>query len=1337
MVTYNSRTGRLGSYEPRFQSIDPESFLKIAQAVDISAAYRAATDNGPESVSPVGRLSFTPGLESYLGVMKRNAQMDNLKKNPEQFFKGKTRKDLSPELRKLYDQVESEKKKAGWGDNIVGGLGRVLDVLSRFNYGSAEAVKRVWEKSMEEDDESWLENLGEAFGDAGKGFVSGVKGKDKTTYSNVLQTIKDSQKALSEGKDPNKVPYGYNKLDGGDRFLKGLLGFTLDVALDPTTYVGIGAVKAGLKAAKVGEKEVDDLAGKLFGEYGVKINDIDDVEPVKGMLNPKRMGVGLDNMPHNAEARAARINNFQLFTSTVKATVAAKERARFRAILTEQRKADYRVVPKVDVETSGPKFMDVPANAEDLASYHRYTRIRAANAQRRANLDPTRDADEIALLDRELADAERRFNDYFNVSDVNVEALAKANAHVKMSDEIKQIDQQIRTKRDEIRKLEARPKKNPAAIAKAKDELTLLQARRETRFVDSLENAAAKVAPDKGTLVSKVRRSSDIQILRELSESSLDDGIEHSNVLRRELSYRFAEKGDAWLSSVVAKAGNLSDGLVEDLRNLTPLKRPGKHTIKRRQMVQIEQAKSLPTKKDVDAALAHNRKIDNEVNKAAEKKALEIAEGVEQQLLEIMVRETTPAFKRQFALKLNIPFTKANTPNTAKVMFAMGLPDAVTQALNKYVFRDTVKEGLTKWGNFFKSSAGSDPLLNRMRLSYNGAANFRIEEHANRLRSMWQGVKPAERKAALRQWLKLGDKVNETASGPYAEMVRQINEEFTLLAKSLQVTYPGGFKITATDFNHWLPEKLQFSKLAGPDKSLPVGSPDWVRASLRHLNEDADPAELLWHMHVAREKVLVRTAMKDNVRQLFGVERHADNEKMVQTLIKQHGYKNVPELGPEHLFPPDVADDITKAFDLMKNQKEVLEIIKYFDSVMTVYKSTVTMWNPGYHMRNSFGDGFMNYLAGVSGKSGLDAYRNSAKVLRSMKGLSNDNPVHSALMQINPKAAFDELDVKPATVMWTNKYGRKVTAEEVWVLYNHYGLHSGFVANEFGKGFGHPGSLRSTGIGQKATAANRGVQNLSENREDFFRLAHFIHVMRSAKHDDLLAAGAEAADSVRKYMFDYSDFTQIEKQVMLRLIPFYKWTRKAIPLMAETLFAQPGKALMYPKAMRNLSAMMGYDLGDENGIIPASDVIIPEWVRQRGMYPIGSQDGNTILADAAIPSNDVIRTVSSPMDALFSMLSPAIRIPMELKTGERFYHNIPIRDKSEYASTSIPQGAFINQMLKKNKEGDASGVKGVLSDPRFIQFLSGIGIHENTEKQMKNELTRQSYEASQRNRKDK
>jgi hypothetical protein len=71
--------------------------------------------------------------------------------------------------------------------------------------------------------------------------------------------------------------------------------------------------------------------------------------------------------------------------------------------------------------------------------------------------------------------------------------------------------------------------------------------------------------------------------------------------------------------------------------------------------------------------------------------------------------------------------------------------------------------------------------------------------------------------------------------------------------------------------------------------------------------------------------------------------------------------------------------------------------------------------------------------------------------------------------------------------------------------------------------------------------------------EDNARIAHFIDRLR--KGDTAEAA----AMSVKKYLFDYGDLTDIERNVLNRVFFFYSWTRKNLPLQLHSLVTTPWK----------------------------------------------------------------------------------------------------------------------------------------------------------------------------------
>ena len=110
-------------------------------------------------------------------------------------------------------------------DDIKSGGGRILDVLSRANYASANTMRSL---AKDERDAKAKGNDVGIFGrgvdynwtDALKAGWRGLEGKDKTTYADVL------------------------KDQGVGGKTAGVLGFVGDVALDPTTYICAGAIKS-------------------------------------------------------------------------------------------------------------------------------------------------------------------------------------------------------------------------------------------------------------------------------------------------------------------------------------------------------------------------------------------------------------------------------------------------------------------------------------------------------------------------------------------------------------------------------------------------------------------------------------------------------------------------------------------------------------------------------------------------------------------------------------------------------------------------------------------------------------------------------------------------------------------------------------------------------------------------------------------------------------------------------------------------------------------------------------------------------------------------------------
>ena len=74
-----------------------------------------------------------------------------------------------------------------------------------------------------------------------------------------------------------------------------------------------------------------------------------------------------------------------------------------------------------------------------------------------------------------------------------------------------------------------------------------------------------------------------------------------------------------------------------------------------------------------------------------------------------------------------------------------------------------------------------------------------------------------------------------------------------------------------------------------------------------------------------------------------------------------------------------------------------------------------------------------------------------------------------------------------------------------------------------------------------------------EQVENNARLAHWIDKVQKGFSPE------EAATSTRKYLFDYNELSDFERDIMKSVIPFYTWMRKNIPLQIQAILENPGQ----------------------------------------------------------------------------------------------------------------------------------------------------------------------------------
>lgn len=236
--------------------------------------------------------------------------------------------------------------------------------------------------------------------------------------------------------------------------------------------------------------------------------------------------------------------------------------------------------------------------------------------------------------------------------------------------------------------------------------------------------------------------------------------------------------------------------------------------------------------------------------------------------------------------------------------------------------------------------------------------------------------------------------------------------------------------------------------------------------------------------------------------------------------------KNVPV----YVLPKEIADDLNRVEKVFGNEEATKGFLKLYDNLLQFWKGRVTVTSPGFHLRNAYSNVANAYLGGLEDFS---RYKKAMNVANgdsgSFAGKSYDTVLNLAQRYgvYSPTAGSWMKEIAGPEVL------KPASAEQL--------------LNPFSSRFG-------------AVEGGRKVGSAVENNA---RLALFMD--RLAKGD----SPANAAMWTKKYLFDYSELTPFERNIMKRSIPFYTWARKNIALQAEGLLNNPKLASMAAKVTDN------------------------------------------------------------------------------------------------------------------------------------------------------------------------
>ena len=335
----------------------------------------------------------------------------------------------------------------------------------------------------------------------------------------------------------------------------------------------------------------------------------------------------------------------------------------------------------------------------------------------------------------------------------------------------------------------------------------------------------------------------------------------------------------------------------------------------------------------------------------------------------------------------------------------------------------------------------------------------------------------------------------------------------------------------------------------------------------------------------------------------------------------------------------------------------------YLDPLLLSWKTGITIGRgPGYLLNNIFGGLYMNYIGNVDVKW----FKKADEVVRITKAATK------RIQALNPNMGSMEVGALAHAEVVKELNKTLIRGVGLGDMFDYFTKRGGFDSTELGSmsqqlskgGMSANVDDRGLVIGTQwatppvnaAEAAYRKYldfmftnklqrmgNNMAQGSEIRLRFSAFMDGMN--KYNDLGAA----MDQVHLLHFDYADLSEVEQHIR-RLVPFYTWTRRNVPLQLRSMVMQPGKIQRFLYANQEFQNAFGAE-GDESWL----NQFLPEYLdNQDGFVTKFKFLDNNVGAYLRLPFEDVNKLFSVKglprREEFVNMLGP-YTIPLELATG--------------------------------------------------------------------------------------
>ena len=407
---------------------------------------------------------------------------------------------------------------------------------------------------------------------------------------------------------------------------------------------------------------------------------------------------------------------------------------------------------------------------------------------------------------------------------------------------------------------------------------------------------------------------------------------------------------------------------------------------------------------------------------------------------------------------------------------------------------------------------------------------------------------------------------------------------------------------------------------------------------------------------------IIRPAYDEIVTNIFGkdtagrIKFSANNAITVMTDEEIRRFTDIFTDAKIMQYDGDAVDKVNK---MSKMQQAELQpkLLTLYDKFLKIWKATNTLVAPSFHVQNAASNAFQSFLS-----IGSDALNpKSIKLAKNI--LSTNDPYQTVKIS-----------------------GKKYTYQKLNRLAKKYGvIDENFAAYDFGKD-----KPTRWELGQR----NADLQKLSDvkwkdspiwdsvlqtstvigsNIESIQRMNLWIG--RLKKGDDF----EEATRKVDQFLFDYSDLTDFEQNIMKRVIPFYTFMRKNIPMELEAM-------LNTPSIFRNINYGIDEIQNMDENTVPENKR--NEWRQDYIEIPYSRNLTDTSENIGINPQFPYQQLDRLDVDKLIGSTSPLIKMPLEAYTGSYAYTGMDIDSPLEYILGQSLVTSPISRMMETNDKDE-------------------------------------------------